>query len=254
MKYLKRGFKWLIKTTLTVMIVFAVFFIFGAIFISKISYDHMSDKVDVKKNSYLVLSFPNGLKESSSEQINLNLVSLKDINKRQLTFYEVLKSVEQAANDIKISGIILGLDAWNISSVQTKEISLALKKFKESGKKVYAYSTGMNKSSYLAAIYADEIIMPPSSSSNLVLAGYSISIPYYKNLGDKLGIDVNVIHIGDFKGFGENYAKSKMSNNLRESYTNLLDARLELFVQDVASSRSIDKSKFLNRLVSPANP
>jgi protease-4 len=175
--------------------------------------------------------------------------NLRDLSKKQLTFYEVLKSIEQAGTDEKIKGIILDLDSWKVSSVQTKEISLALKKFKESGKKIFAYSYGITKGSYLAAIFADEIIMPPTNSSDLILSGYSISLPYYKDLGDKLGISVNVIHIGDFKGFGENYAKNKMSDNLRKSYTDLLDSRLDLFAQDVADNRKIDKNDFLNRLL-----
>ncbi|NOR46022.1 MAG: hypothetical protein GQ534_10605, partial [Candidatus Delongbacteria bacterium] len=179
MEYLKRGFKWLMKTTLTVIIVFVVFFIFAAIFISKISYDQLSDSKVIKNDSFLILSFPNGLKESATDQINLfSLKNLKDISKRQLTFYEVLQSINQASNDDKIKGIMLDLDSWDISSVHTKELSLAMEKFKLTGKKIYAYSNGMSKSNYLAAIYADEIVMPPSNSSSLLLSGYSISIPY----------------------------------------------------------------------------
>ena len=249
MEYLKRGFKWFVKTTLTVVIVFVVFFIFTAIFVSKVSYDHLGDSKVIKKGSYLVLSFPSGLKESPSNEINLYSMNFKDLNKRQLTFYEVIRSINQAADDNKINGIILELDSWKISGVHTKELSLALEKFKSTGKKIFAYSNGMDKASYLAAIYADEIVMPSSNSSSLMLAGYSISIPYYKDLGSKLGINVNVIHIGDFKGSGENFARNTMSDNFRASITDLLDARLELFVDDVVAKRGIDKNTFTTQLL-----
>lgn len=250
MEYLKRGFKWFLKTTLTVMIVFVVFFIFMAIFVSKISYDQLNEGKVVKNDSFLVLSFPNGLKESATDQINLfSLNNLKDISKRQLTFYEVLQSINQASNDDKIKGIMLDLDSWGITGVHTKELSLAMERFKSAGKKIYAYSNGMSKSNYLAAIYADEIVMPPSNSSSLLLSGYSISIPYYKELGSKLGVSVNVIHIGDFKGSGENFARSTMSDNYRNSITNLLDARLELYIDDVSTNRKIDKNTFTSLLL-----
>ena len=249
MEYLKKGFKWFVKTTLTVVIVFVVLFIFTALFISKISYDHLGDKTVIKKDSYLVLSFPNGLRESPSDKFNLLSMNFKDLSKRQLTFYEVIRSINQATDDKKIKGIILELDSWGISSVHTKELSIALEKFKLAEKKIYAYSNGMNKSSYLAAIYADEIIMPPSSSSSLILTGYSVSIPYYKDLGNNLGINVNVIHIGDFKGAGENFARNTMSKNFRSSITDLLDARLELFVEDVSKNRKIDKNTFTSLLL-----
>ncbi|MCK4980037.1 MAG: S49 family peptidase, partial [Candidatus Delongbacteria bacterium] len=228
MEYLKKGFKWFVKTTLTVIIVFMVLFIFIALFVSKMSYDHLSDQKVVKNDSFLVLGFPNGLKESPNTQLNLLSMNFKDLSKRQLTFYEVIQSINQAKDDKKIKGIILELDAWGISSVHTKELSVALEKFKAVGKKIYAYSNGMNKFNYLAAIYADEIIMPSSNSSSLILTGYSVSIPYFKDMGSKLGIKVNVIHIGDFKGAYENLARNTMSSNYRESITNLLDARLEL--------------------------
>ena len=249
MEYLKKGFKWFVKTTLTVVIVFVVLFIFTALFISKISYDHLGDKTVIKKDSYLILSFPNGLRESPSDQFNLLSMNFKDLSKKQLTFYEVIQSINQATDDKKIKGIILELDSWGISSVHTKELSIALEKFKLAEKKIYAYSNGMNKSSYLAAIYADEIIMPQSSSSSLILTGYSVSIPYYKDLGNNLGINVNVIHIGDFKGAGENFARNTMSKNFRSSITDLLDARLELFVEDVSKNRKIDKNTFTSLLL-----
>ncbi|MBN2789043.1 MAG: signal peptide peptidase SppA [Candidatus Delongbacteria bacterium] len=249
MESLKRLLKWFLKTTFTVVIVFSVMFVFILLFISKITYDQMNDNINIKKDSYVVLAFPNGLKESPSNEFNLYSMRFKDLNKRELTFYEVLRSIDQAADDSKISGIILDLDSWNISSVHTKELSVAMEKFKESGKKIFAYSNGMNKNSYLAAIYADEIVMPPSNSSNLMLSGYSISVPYYKDLGTKLGINVNVIHIGDFKGSGENFARNSMSDNFRESITDLLDARLELFIDDVTSKRNIDKNTFTTQLL-----
>ncbi|MCK5761006.1 MAG: S49 family peptidase, partial [Candidatus Delongbacteria bacterium] len=249
MEFLKKGLKWLAKTTLTVIIVFIVLFIFIALFISKMSYDHLSDQKVVKNDSFLVLGFPNGLKESPNTKLNLLSMNLKDLNKKQLTFYEVIRSINQAKDDTKIKGIILALDAWGISSVHTKELSIALEKFKLAGKKIYAYSNGMNKSNYLAAIYADEIIMPPSNSSSLILTGYSVSIPYFKDMGSKLGIKVDVIHIGDFKGAYENFARNSMSKNHRKSITSLLDARLELFVDDVSKNRKIDKNTFTNLLL-----
>lgn len=209
----------------------------------------MNDTVDIKKESYLLLSFPNGLKESPTNEINLYSMSFKDLSKRQLTFYEVIESINQAAEDNKIKGIVLELDSWKISSVHTKELSIAMDNFKSKGKKILAYSNGIDKTSYLAAINADEISMPHSNSSSLMLSGYSISVPYYKDFGSKLGINVNVIHIGDYKGAGENFARNNMSENFRESITNLLDDRLELFINDVTAKRNIDKNIFTTQLL-----
>ncbi len=241
MEWLKNAFKWFFKTVLTVVIVFSVLIFFGLVFIAKLSFES-SQTVPVPSNSYILMSFPDGLSESANEALDISALMLRNINKKDLVLEDVIMNIGNAADDNRIRGIVIDLDNWNLSYQHTHEISNAVKKFRDRGKRVKAFGSSFNKINYLAALSADEIIADPSNSSTFMLNGISMSVPYMKDLGDKIGIEVNVIHIGQFKGAGENFAKRKMSDQFRSSIERIIDERLELFSEAVSLSRDIDRS------------
>ncbi|MGL4642567.1 MAG: signal peptide peptidase SppA, partial [Cetobacterium sp.] len=81
----------------------------------------------------------------------------------------------------------------------------------------------------------------PSASTSVNISGYSKDIPYFKNLTEKLGIDVNVIHVGDFKTYGENYTRNEMSEENRSDLKRVLNKGYSYFVEDISKNLSIEK-------------
>jgi protease-4 len=243
METIKNAVKWFFKTTFTVIIVFAVLIFFLTAFIAKLTYENIKTE-EIPKGSYIVLQFPFGLAESPSEQINFQSFKARDLNKKTLILSNVIAGIDRASNDPKISGIIIDLDSWNISPEHTNEIVQSLDKFKESKKPVIALGSGIDKANYFAALAGDEIIVDPSNSCTILLNGFSASVPYFKDMGDKLGVTVNVIHIGQFKGSGENFSRNSMSDQYRISIEKILNDRLDLFTSSVSERRKIDKSLF----------
>ncbi|HQO10194.1 MAG TPA: signal peptide peptidase SppA [Clostridiales bacterium] len=241
METIKNAIKWFFKTVFTVIIVFAVLFFFLAAFIAKLSYENIK-KDDILNGSYLVLSFPEGIIESPTEKIDLMNLEKIELNRKSLTLYDVLKRVEDASDDPLIKGIILDLDNWNAGAEHTNEIAVALNEFKGSSKLITAAGSSLDKSSYMAALSSDEILLDPSNSCNIMLNGFSASVPYLKDLGDKLGVSVNVIHIGQYKGAGENFARNTMSDQFRESILKLLNDRHDLLTGTISERRSLEKS------------
>ncbi|MBN2837325.1 MAG: signal peptide peptidase SppA [Fusobacteriaceae bacterium] len=195
-------------------------------------------KPSVSMDTYIVIELPNGLKESKN--FNLNLFG----KEKDLTFFEFINAIKYAKNDENISGIILKLDYLDLSFSQIEEISKELKYFKESGKRIYAYGEYVSKNAYLLGTVAENIQMNPSASTDLVLDGFDIKIPYYKNLANNFGVEFQVIHIGDFKTFGENYVKDTISNEFKEQYQNLLSSKLNYFVNEISKNRKLDTNTF----------
>lgn len=242
METIKNAVKWFFKTTFTVIIVFAVLIFFLAAFIAKLSYDNIRQD-DIQKGSYLVLNFPLGLTEAPSDQISFRSFKASDLNRKALILNDVLLGIEKASSDSRIKGIIIDLDNWNISSEHTNEIALSLDKFKGSQKPIIAIGSGLDKGNYLAALAGDEIILDPSNSCTILLNGFSVSVPYFKDMGDKIGVTVNVIHIGQFKGAGENFSRNNMSDQYRTSIEKILTDRLDLFTNSVSERRKIDRTQ-----------
>lgn len=243
METIKNAVKWFFKTTFTVIIVFAVLIFFLTAFIAKLTYENIKTE-EIPKGSYIVLQFPFGLAESPSEKINFQSFKARDLNKKTLILSNVIAGIDHASNDPKISGIIIDLDNWNISSEHTNEIAQSIDKFRTSKKPVIALGSGIDKANYFAALAGDEIIIDPSNSCTILLNGFSASVPYFKDMGDKLGVTVNVIHIGQFKGSGENFSRNSMSEQYRISIEKILNDRIDLFTSSVSERRKIDKSLF----------
>ena len=247
METIKNAVKWFFKTTFTVMIVFAVLIFFMLAFVAKMSFDSIK-QVPVNMDSYIQLSFPHGLSECPNDFIDLSEFRITELNKRGLTLGEVIARLSDVATDIRIKGILIDLDNWNLTYQHTSEIMNCLKGLED--KNIIAYGSSLDNTSYLAALSADEIIIDPSNSSTIMLTGLSASVPYFKQLGDKIGVDVEVIHIGQFKGAGENFARESMSDEFRISIERIIDSRIDIFSKTVSEYRKLDKSGFTESLIS----
>lgn len=161
---------------------------------------------------------------------------------REINFYGLLKNLEKAEKDKRVKGLILKLDNIGLSRGQTEEIINKFKEFKKSGKKIYAYASSFSNKNYMIASVADKIIMPKTMGAMSEITGYFMEIPYYKALGDKIGVKMNVIHIGDYKSAGESYEKTEMSKEHRENMERILNGIYENFVKTVSENRKIDKN------------
>ena len=79
----------------------------------------------------------------------------------------------------------------------------------------------MHDAYYLAAL-ADEIYVDPLGF--VLLDGYSRYRLYYKDVLDKLNVDINVFRVGKFKSAVEDYTRNDMSPEDREKSQAYLNA------------------------------
>ena len=162
--------------------------------------------------------------------------------KKEINFYGILKNLEKAENDPRVEGLILKLDSVGLSRGQAEEFTAKIKEFKKSGKKIYAYAPSFTNQNYMIASVADKIIMPKTMGAMSEIKGYFMEVPYYKTLGDKIGVKMNVIHIGDYKSAGESYDRTEMSREHRENTERILNAVYENFVETISENRKTDKN------------
>ena len=200
-------------------------------------------KESINKNySYIMLS-PTNL---TDDKLQTNL--LKNA-KQNISFRDLTIGIETAAKDQKIKGIIIDLDRVLLTSSNIEELTPKLEAFKKANKKIYAYGSSIDNQNYSLALNADEIIMVPSSSASISITGYHYSNLYMKKLFDNLGINFEVIHIGDYKSYGENYNKETMSDGLKSELTRILDTRLNTFTKSISQNRKLDLQTINTKLL-----
>ena len=229
---IKEIYSFFLKLLLAIVVFTIVFLIFAAS-MGKI----LEQKNTVNKNyEYVVFNPYDPTEDKLNNKLFVN-------SKYNVNFYKIVNSVDYIAQDPKVNGVIINLDQISLNSSQIEELIPKFEKIKKSGKKIYAYGSYIDNNKYSLAVNASEISMVPSASADLSITGYHYSSLYYKNLFDKLGIDIKVIHIGDFKSYGENYTRTSISDELKGELTRIFDRRLDIFTENISKARKIDKNK-----------
>src|SRR5262249_48803061 len=84
------------------------------------------------------------------------------------------------------------------------------------------------------------IMMP---KGELVMWGIHAESSYFKNLLDKIGVQADIIHIGDYKSAGEPFYRTEPSKEAEEQENKLLDSIFEQMVSQIADPRKICPSE-----------
>lgn len=171
----------------------------------------------IKNSSVLELTFESPIKESAMDD-NFNLFS--NSTEESIYFREIVQSIKKAKEDDKIEGISLNIQSFLGGFSQLTDVRDALLDFKESGKFIYAYSHNTDQSAYMLNSTADSIFQNPLGM--VFLQGLSAEVMFFKNLGDKYGIDFQVIRHGSYKSAVEPYIREDLSEENREQLSLLL--------------------------------
>lgn len=140
--------------------------------------------------------------------------------------YEVLEHLREIREDKDVRGVFLNLADLGGGYAQFAELERAVLKFKQEGKKARPvhchFDVADNRAFAFLAESCDRISMGPGGMINLV--GVSSQMVYMKDLLDNIGVEAEVLHIGRYKGTGENLTRNESSKEQRETMNKILDA------------------------------
>src|SRR4029078_1928872 len=103
---------------------------------------------------------------------------------------DILNAVDAAAEDPKISSLVVVLDDMRPTGFATlREIAAAIRRFKAIGKKVVAWGAGYDQRQYYVAAHADEVYLHPLGM--VYIAGFRSLRNYYKDALDKTRVTHN---------------------------------------------------------------
>lgn len=155
---------------------------------------------------------------------------------------EILHNLNKAAADDKVKGVLIENGLIPSGWATTEELRDGLKKFRESGKFVIAWSDYvlMQEGYYLSSV-ADKIYVNPSSTVDF--KGLSGEVLFYKKALEKLGVDVQVIRHGKFKGAVEPYILDELSAENREQIKTYVGSIWSHVVNNISADRGIPVEK-----------
>ena len=113
--------------------------------------------------------------------------------------------------------------------------------FRQSGKKVYAYSTTLSEKEVFITSACDATFIPPDGSVDL--RGFVASATFVRGVFDKLGIEPQVQRIGKYKSFGDTFNRTEIAEAQREVISSLLMEASEFWLDKVSEATDNEKEQ-----------
>lgn len=201
--------------------------------------------VEVKENSVLVTKFNAQILDRTNEDPFAQLFSGNFMYDQTMGLNQILKDLKKAKTDDKIEGIFMNLGGVSAGIATLGEIREALLDFKESGKFIYAYSNAYTQKSYYLASVADSVFMTPEGM--FLFNGMSAEVMFYKKALEKVGVEMQVIRHGSYKGAVEPFLREDLSEENREQIEGYVGALWGKIVGDIAESRGLSPEQ-LNQI------
>ncbi|MFZ1559513.1 MAG: signal peptide peptidase SppA [Saprospiraceae bacterium] len=207
-----------------------------------ISISSISQKESYGDNTILKLKLEEFIPEKS-DNVNQQSVFFGG-SSETIGLRRILTLLEAASEDKKIKGILLENNSIGVGQATVLSLMAGLQKFKESGKFIYTYADSHSQSSYLLCSVADSMFINPQGGVDL--KGYGAAIPFFKNMLDKVGIEMNIFYAGNFKSGTEPYRLNEMSDFNRLQTRTFLEDMQEIMIKKIAENRKLTPEKINN--------
>lgn len=245
MKFSKVLLAAFLGTLIALVVNFFVKVGFVASFISSMS--NTEESATLKPNSVLYMKLNYDIPDRATDNPfgSIDFNTMESVESTGLNV--ILRNIENAKTDQNIKGIYLELSSIPTSTASLQEIRSKLLEFKETGKFIVCYGESLSQSAYYVGSVADKIYLNPEGM--LDLHGMATQITFYKNLLDKLDIEMQIVRGPNnrFKSAVEPYFLDKMSEANREQMDKLLGTVWGEILQGISESRGVSVEK-LNEL------
>ncbi|MEY4641898.1 MAG: hypothetical protein RLZZ227_1892 [Pseudomonadota bacterium] len=157
---------------------------------------------------------------------------------REILLQDLLDAIRLAQDDERITSILLDTDelaGGGFSHLQ--DVGTALRAFRESGKTIHAVGSNYSQAQYYLASQADEIIL--NNFGAVGIEGFSAWQNYFGEAITKLGVNVHIFRVGEYKSAVEPFERNDMSPEAKANYTRLLGDLWQLYVADIDAARNL---------------
>jgi protease-4 len=151
--------------------------------------------------------------------------------------HRLIERLDKAAADTRVKGVVLSIESPAIGRGRAEELRAAIGRIRKAGKPVAAHLIGADPVHYVVASACDTVAMPPAAT--LEITGVRTEVTFFKAMLDKLGVDAEILQVGEFKGAGEPLTRTSMSPQLRAQYEQFVGDLYEQLVERVAADRKL---------------
>lgn len=157
----------------------------------------------------------------------------------EIQLRDLIRAIDAAKDDKNIERVLLRVDQLQPSGYASmREVAAALGRLRASGKQIVSFGENLDQSQYLLAAQANEVYIDPMGS--MMLEGLGRYRQYYRQgLQDKLGVDVHLFRVGEYKSAAEPYILDAASKESKEADLFWMNDIWQRYLADIAQARKL---------------
>lgn len=235
-EFFKYVFATVVGIVISTVVLFLLFFIIISVTIASLGADKL---VEVKSNSVLYLNLDQPITERTPDNSLAGIPIIGSGERTSVGFYDIIKALKAAQTDDNIVAVYINVSAPNAGMATMLEVRNAIIDFKKSKKPIIAYSEIYTQGAYYLASAANKVYLNPQGA--LEFKGFSSELTFFKGALDKLGIEAQIIRVGNYKSAVEPFINTKMSDYNRKQLTAYVNGLYDTFLTGISQTRKISK-------------
>ncbi len=134
----------------------------------------------------------------------------------------IISTIDTLVYDSEFTGLVIRLKDTTLSVTQVEEIGSAIMRLREADKEVHVFAERYGTSDLLLASYADEVIL--QRGGYVSFPGLYSEEMYLADTLAWLGVQAQLVQVGDFKGANEQMTRAVPSHEWDQNISGLLDS------------------------------
>jgi protease IV len=162
------------------------------------------------------------------------------MSRPRLSIQELGEHLDAIARNARIKGVVLHLRSAGMSMATLQDLRELVARLRKSGKRVVAWAPSYGTGTYYLACACDEILLMPTGMVRAL--GFASSSVFLAEGLARIGLSADFVQISPYKSAADPLTKSKMSDELREQTSWLLESQHEELLAAIAESRLLDRA------------
>ena len=228
----------MVRLVILNLVFFTVLFFVTALIVGVMSGTRVGRTV--QNDSVLVIR-PQGqlVEQYSIDPLQRALDGLSGNEPKQVQLRDLVAAIDAAAKDQAITRILLLPDELQSGGFAAlREVGAALDRFRAAGKPVIVWAANLDQGQYYLAAHADRVLLDPQGG--VIITGLANYRLFYKDLLDKLGVDVHLFRVGQFKSAAEPYILEHASTEAKQADSYWMGGLWDEYLAEVATLRKLD--------------
>lgn len=155
--------------------------------------------------------------------------------------HRLVERIDKAATDGRVKAVLLVIESPDLGRARIDELRTAISRVREAGKPIAAHLVSGAAAAYLVASACDTVTIAPAAT--LEITGVRAEMTFFKAMLDRLGVDAEILQVGDFKGAAEPLTRTSMSPQVRAQYERFVGDLFEQLIERVAADRTLSAER-----------